>query len=337
MKNILKIRYCIILISILTLNSCDVSNKTESYKVIYNGNSNTSGTVPVDNNSYTTGSLVTIKENTGELNREGYDFGGWSLEQNSNETLCEEQLEINTSDITLYAYWDEINYSDTVVMDSNPYYHPSTATLGETVSIIIPMDNYDSARNVYAYPTSFSGDSITTVDMEYDFKLKVFTGKFTIEEYYPESIGITQINFYNSDHSSRTAFFEDDYSVIPLEVTGTTPDTTGPSLQSITFSPNTAVIGDTVTLQVDVLDMETGIKPNYTTQATIINDSEFWSETIWGKLNSDTGYWESDIEITSDFPSSITLDYLIVVNGVGVKSSLRSTEDFTSPVLTIDH
>jgi hypothetical protein len=44
----------------------------------YAGNSNTSGTVPVDSTSYFVGNAVTVLGNTGTLARTGYTFAGWT-------------------------------------------------------------------------------------------------------------------------------------------------------------------------------------------------------------------------------------------------------------------
>ena len=49
-----------------------------TYSVTYNGNSNSSGTVPVDANNYTPGSTVTVLANTGSLVKTGYTFSGWN-------------------------------------------------------------------------------------------------------------------------------------------------------------------------------------------------------------------------------------------------------------------
>ncbi len=46
--------------------------------VIYDGNGNTGGTVPVDDDRYENGAIVTVKGNTGKLEKSGFTFTGWN-------------------------------------------------------------------------------------------------------------------------------------------------------------------------------------------------------------------------------------------------------------------
>ena len=55
-----------------------VWTQSSTYMVIYNGNSNTGGTPPVDINNYTNGQNVTVLGNTGNLMRAGYTLTGWN-------------------------------------------------------------------------------------------------------------------------------------------------------------------------------------------------------------------------------------------------------------------
>lgn len=52
---------------------------TISYSVTYVGNGNSTGSVPVDGNSYLSGSPVTVLGNTGNLTKSGYQFMGWEV------------------------------------------------------------------------------------------------------------------------------------------------------------------------------------------------------------------------------------------------------------------
>jgi uncharacterized repeat protein (TIGR02543 family) len=53
-----------------------------TYKVKYELNGSTSGSVPVDPTSYPNGSTVTVLNNGGNLSRTGFTFGGWSTSPN---------------------------------------------------------------------------------------------------------------------------------------------------------------------------------------------------------------------------------------------------------------
>lgn len=79
-----------------------------TYIITYNGNTNTSGTVPTDL-PYIDGSTVTVLGNTGSLVKTGYTFAGWNTESNGTGTSY---LQGNTFTInantTLYAKWTAI-------------------------------------------------------------------------------------------------------------------------------------------------------------------------------------------------------------------------------------
>lgn len=52
--------------------------QTVTYSVIYDGNGNTEGSVPLDTKQYAAGSKVTVLGNTGSLARVGFTFAGWN-------------------------------------------------------------------------------------------------------------------------------------------------------------------------------------------------------------------------------------------------------------------
>jgi uncharacterized repeat protein (TIGR02543 family) len=79
-----------------------VWNPVLTYKVTYDGNGATSGTVPTDSNTYLSGANVPLKGNTGNLAKTGYTFGGWSLAPNGAALTS---YTMGTSDVTFYAVW----------------------------------------------------------------------------------------------------------------------------------------------------------------------------------------------------------------------------------------
>lgn len=87
----------------------------EKYTVTYHANGDTTGTVPVDGNKYTSGAEVTVKGNTENLAKADAVFLGWSENQKANITT---ETEANSNDIlkagvkfsiakntNLYAVW----------------------------------------------------------------------------------------------------------------------------------------------------------------------------------------------------------------------------------------
>jgi uncharacterized repeat protein (TIGR02543 family) len=78
-----------------------------TYTVTYNGNTNTSGTVPTDGSSpYTAGSTVTVLGNSGSLQWPGYFFAGWNTAADGLGTnyVGGDTFTINANTI-LYAQW----------------------------------------------------------------------------------------------------------------------------------------------------------------------------------------------------------------------------------------
>jgi len=77
-----------------------------AYSVIYDGNGNTSGAVPVDSASYASGSTVTVLGNTGSLARSGYIFSGWLIGTTGSSLYSAgDSFTMPSSKVTLYACW----------------------------------------------------------------------------------------------------------------------------------------------------------------------------------------------------------------------------------------
>jgi len=78
-----------------------------TFSVTYAGNSATSGSVPVDNNSYQTGATVTVLGNTGILADTGLVFAGWNTSADGSGTAYTSgaTFTMGSSNITLYAQW----------------------------------------------------------------------------------------------------------------------------------------------------------------------------------------------------------------------------------------
>jgi uncharacterized repeat protein (TIGR02543 family) len=83
-----------------------------TYTVTYNGNTNTSGTAPVDGSSpYTEGSTVTILGNSGSpvLANSGFTFDGWNTVANGSGTSYSQGNTFTiTANTILYAKWTPV-------------------------------------------------------------------------------------------------------------------------------------------------------------------------------------------------------------------------------------
>jgi uncharacterized repeat protein (TIGR02543 family) len=74
--------------------------------VTYDGQSQTSGSVPTDVTPYNSGSNVTVAQNPGNLVKTGYTFGGWSTTAGGTSPVA--SLSNLTSSTTLYAIWTPV-------------------------------------------------------------------------------------------------------------------------------------------------------------------------------------------------------------------------------------
>ena len=91
------------------VSSCskDDDETTNTYNVIYDGNNYTSGSVPVDVNSYEAGATVTVLDNTGSLKNTSYSFADWNSASDGTGTYhaSASTFIIGNTNVTLYANW----------------------------------------------------------------------------------------------------------------------------------------------------------------------------------------------------------------------------------------
>ena len=121
-----------------------------TYTVTYNGNGNSSGTVPADKNNYTIGAIVTIPGNTGFLAKTGFTFVGWNTQSNGAGASYATGVTftMGSANVNLFAQWTSnptytVTYngngggSGTAPKDNNNYLTGATVTvLGNTGSLV---------------------------------------------------------------------------------------------------------------------------------------------------------------------------------------------------------
>ncbi|MDU1567166.1 MAG: leucine-rich repeat protein [Clostridium sp.] len=101
------------------------------YTVTYDGNENTSGTVPIDNKTYHSNQTIIVSANTGALEKLGHNFEGWNTRADGNGIHYEPGATflIENENVILYAQWPPYtvtyngngNISGTVPVDSKEY------------------------------------------------------------------------------------------------------------------------------------------------------------------------------------------------------------------------
>ena len=77
------------------------------YSVTYDGNGQTSGSVPVDLNDYQSGAAVSVLGNMGSLAKPGYVFAGWNTRADGTGSarVAGTSFAILSENVVLYAQW----------------------------------------------------------------------------------------------------------------------------------------------------------------------------------------------------------------------------------------
>ena len=80
------------------------------YNINYNGNGNTAGIAPIDNNQYLTGEEAVVLGN-GTLQKSGSVFKNWNTNQEGTDISYNsgEKIRFENSNITLYAIWQDLD------------------------------------------------------------------------------------------------------------------------------------------------------------------------------------------------------------------------------------
>ncbi|MDD3414035.1 MAG: InlB B-repeat-containing protein [Lachnospiraceae bacterium] len=171
------------------------------YTVSYNGNGYDGGTLPVDNHIYSISDNVTVSGNTGNLARNGYTFGGWSISQNGTPIT---QYTVGLEPMTFYAVWTP---TVTVINGTGS----GSYTEGETVTITAEK----RIGNTFEWT---SNDDVTFADS------KAYTTTFLM----PNKPVTVSANYSTNDHylidkDTATAEFGDadkkGYATITLKKT----------------------------------------------------------------------------------------------------------------------
>jgi uncharacterized protein (TIGR02145 family)/uncharacterized repeat protein (TIGR02543 family) len=125
------------------------------FTITYNGNANTSGTVPVDAVTYLDGNIVTVKGNTSSLLKTGYNFGGWNTKADGTGTkyAAGSELKIANANVILYAQWN--TYSYTVTFSSTDATVPASPLSMPVASPNVSTGKLPTAPSKTNY--SFSG------------------------------------------------------------------------------------------------------------------------------------------------------------------------------------
>jgi uncharacterized repeat protein (TIGR02543 family) len=125
--------------------------------VVYDANGGT-GAVPVDGNTYGSGSSVQVLGNTGNLTNSGYAFAGWTTNNTTSGASSSypsgETLTMGSSSVTLYAVWIPNNLTFYAAGNSIALTGYTTAPTG---SLTVPAGVTSIGFNAFSGCTGLTG------------------------------------------------------------------------------------------------------------------------------------------------------------------------------------
>ena len=154
---------------IITSDEVLYAHWTPLFTLVYNGNGNTGGTVPVDGSSpYVSGATVTVLGNLGSLVKSSYTFVNWNTASNGTGTSYSAGNTFSiASNTTLYAQWSSATY--TVTYDGNgstsgtvPVDSLSPYTNGASVTVLTNSGSLGKIGYVFAQWNTVANGSGTS-------------------------------------------------------------------------------------------------------------------------------------------------------------------------------
>jgi len=137
-----------------------------AYSVTYNGNTNTGGAVPVDNEEYQNGDTATVLDNTGGLVKTGHTFTGWNTEAEGGgqSYVGGDTFAVGSSNVTLYAQWAPVVDAATPTFTTN--LNPDLVTYqvdSGTITLTVVGDVTDTGTLTYQWYTNTIASTVGSV------------------------------------------------------------------------------------------------------------------------------------------------------------------------------
>jgi parallel beta-helix repeat protein len=130
-----------------------------SHTVTYSGSGSTSGTAPVDNNSYVANAPVTVL-GAGSLVKTGYTLAGWQVNGSGQTYAPNATFPMPGTNVTMSAVWNILQYTLTVTAVGNGTTSPAvpqTVTYGAATAITATP----GANNYFVNWTVAAGSGVT--------------------------------------------------------------------------------------------------------------------------------------------------------------------------------
>jgi uncharacterized repeat protein (TIGR02543 family) len=172
-----------------------------TFTVTYDGNGNTSGSVPIDSTNYEQGQTVTVLGNTGNLMNGVYPFSGWNTQADGNGTTYWQgsTFTIGSANVTLFAMWTE-RFSPLPNAEAEQLSIEATGSLTAPLTVynrvVTELDSiravYSSTVNITAMP-SWNFQQLI-VGFNDTAKTAVMDGTYSAWNALNNTYGVTQID-----------------------------------------------------------------------------------------------------------------------------------------------
>jgi hypothetical protein len=185
----------------VTFSGCSLPTNATAFTVTYSGNGNTAGTAPSDSTTYASNSIVTLLDNIGNLERDGYAFDCWNSQADGNGTdyLAGGAFTI-TGNTLFYAKW--VNENDL----------PRYATLKKVnlkpIEVEAPSYSVEPVMNV-DYWTDVKLNEFSMTFGEYSTELPKYTFKDGFELQQGTFYEIADVEYVNLPINEFTSFSVD--------------------------------------------------------------------------------------------------------------------------------
>jgi uncharacterized repeat protein (TIGR02543 family) len=206
-----------------------------TYTVTYDGNGETSGSVPVDGSSpYNYNSTVTVLGNSGTLAKTGYTFAGWNTAANGTGTsqAAASTFTLGSANVTLYAQWTA-NSSPAPSPAPEPQPAPAPAP---KVKPVIEWKNPNAIKTT----TTLSTTQLNAIAKTSTASSNGISGRYVYTPIVPTVVtsGVTQITTITSAQTALTGTTKTVDSTTPSTPTSPTSVTEKPVLaQGTTLAP----------------------------------------------------------------------------------------------------
>ncbi|MCE7735458.1 MAG: hypothetical protein GPJ54_11310 [Candidatus Heimdallarchaeota archaeon] len=140
---------------------------------------------------------------------------------------------------------------------------------------------------------------------------------------------------YTVDNAGNSAYLYNatDFTSPTVDVIGTTPDSTAPTLNSISFNSGTASPTSPITVSVNVNDSESGVSH---IEIGIADPTGTWKTQPFPLYNSTSGYWDATVTIDQYWlGGDYYVAFVYTVDNAGNYIYRYNETDFISPTFNV--